>query len=37
MPVLRPFKVGDFISVGGVVGTVKEPGLFGATISTPTT
>ena len=29
MLVLRPFKVGDFVSAGGVVGTVKELGLFG--------
>jgi small conductance mechanosensitive channel len=33
--VLRPFKVGDFVSVGGTVGTVKELGLFGTTIFTP--
>ena len=33
--VLRPFKVGDFISAGGVTGTVKEIGLFGTTINTP--
>ncbi|MGF6694913.1 small conductance mechanosensitive channel [Metapseudomonas resinovorans] len=33
--VLRPFKVGDFISAGGVVGTVKEIGLFATTINTP--
>lgn len=33
--VLRPFKVGDFISAGGVVGTVKEIGLFATTIDTP--
>ena len=35
MLVLRPFKVGDFVSVGGVVGTVHEIGLFGTTIITP--
>jgi small conductance mechanosensitive channel len=35
MLVLRPFKVGDFVSVGGVVGTVKELGLFATTIVTP--
>jgi small conductance mechanosensitive channel len=35
MLVLRPFKVGDFVSVGGVVGTVRELGLFGTTITTP--
>jgi small conductance mechanosensitive channel len=33
--VLRPFKVGDFISAGGVTGTVKEIGLFATTINTP--
>jgi small conductance mechanosensitive channel len=33
--VLRPFKVGDFISAGGVVGTVQEIGLFATTIVTP--
>jgi small conductance mechanosensitive channel len=35
MLVLRPFKVGDFVSVGGITGTVKELGLFGTTILTP--
>jgi small conductance mechanosensitive channel len=33
--VLRPFKVGDFVNVGGVTGTVHELGLFGTTIVTP--
>ena len=33
--VLRPFKVGDFISGGGITGTVKEVGLFVTTILTP--
>jgi len=33
--VLRPFKVGDFISAGGVTGTVREIGLFVTTIDTP--
>jgi len=33
--VLRPFKVGDFVSAGGVTGTVREVGLFGTTIVTP--
>jgi small conductance mechanosensitive channel len=33
--VLRPFKVGDFITAGGVTGTVKEIGLFGTAINTP--
>ena len=35
MLVLRPFKVGDFVSVGGVVGTVRELGLFGTVLVTP--
>jgi small conductance mechanosensitive channel len=35
MLVLRPFKVGDFVCVGGVTGTVRELGLFGTTIVTP--
>jgi small-conductance mechanosensitive channel len=25
---LRPFKVGDFITAGGITGTVREIGLF---------
>jgi small conductance mechanosensitive channel len=33
--VLRPFKVGDFISAGGIVGTVQEIGLFATTFLTP--
>ncbi len=33
--VLRPFTVGDFVSVGGVTGTVKEVGLFVTAINTP--
>ncbi len=33
--VLRPFKVGDFITAGGVTGTVEEIGLFASTILTP--
>ena len=33
--VLRPFKVGDFISAGGVTGTVTEIGLFVTAINTP--
>jgi small conductance mechanosensitive channel len=32
--VLRPFKVGDFISAGGTTGTVEEVGLFVTTIDT---
>ncbi len=35
MQVLRPYKVGDFISAGSTVGTVKELGLFATTIITP--
>jgi small conductance mechanosensitive channel len=35
MLILRPFKVGDFVSIGGQVGTVNELGLFGTTIITP--
>ena len=35
MLILRPFKVGDFVSIGGVVGTVRELGLFGTTVITP--
>lgn len=33
--VLHPFKVGDFITAGGVTGTVKEIGLFITAIDTP--
>ncbi|MBS1786995.1 MAG: mechanosensitive ion channel family protein [Acidobacteria bacterium] len=33
--VLRPYKVGDFITAGGVTGTVREIGLFVTTILTP--
>ncbi|CAD5377086.1 Mechanosensitive ion channel family protein [Pseudomonas sp. OF001] len=33
--VLRPFKVGDFVSAGGVTGTVTEIGLFATAITTP--
>ena len=33
--VLRPFKVGDFVTAGGVTGTVTEIGLFSTTINTP--
>ncbi len=33
--VLRPFKVGDFISAAGVTGTVEAVGLFVTTIDTP--
>ncbi len=30
----KPFKVGDFVSAGGVSGTVKEIGMFATTIAT---
>jgi small conductance mechanosensitive channel len=33
--VLRPMKVGDFVTVGGVTGTVTELGLFTTVINTP--
>ena len=35
MLILRTFKVGDFVSIGGIVGTVRELGLFGTVIVTP--
>ncbi len=35
MLVLRPFKVGDFVQIAGLTGTVHELGLFGTTIVTP--
>ncbi len=35
MLVMQPFRVGDFVSVGGVTGTVHELGLFGTTLVTP--
>lgn len=35
MIVLRPVKVGDFVTVAGVTGTVVELGLFTMTINTP--
>lgn len=33
--VLRPFKVGDYVAVGGVEGTVTDIGLFGTGLNTP--
>jgi small conductance mechanosensitive channel len=33
--VLRPFKTGDFVTVAGVTGTVREIGLFATVIDTP--
>ncbi len=35
MLVLKPFKVGDFVGVAGITGTVHELGLFGTAIVTP--
>ncbi|MBS0450455.1 MAG: mechanosensitive ion channel family protein [Proteobacteria bacterium] len=34
LQVMRPYRVGDFVSVGGVTGTVKELGLFGTVLVT---
>ncbi|MCC7080209.1 MAG: mechanosensitive ion channel family protein [Burkholderiales bacterium] len=33
--ILRPFKVGDYVRVAGIEGTVKEIGLFATTILLP--
>jgi len=33
--IFRPFNVGDFISAGGITGTVQEIGLFVTSIDTP--
>lgn len=33
--VLRPFKVGDFVTIAGVTGTIVEVGLFATTVNTP--
>jgi small conductance mechanosensitive channel len=33
--VLRPFKVGDFVTIGGIVGTVREIGLFVTKLDSP--
>ena len=33
--ILRPFNNGDFVTVGGITGTVKEIGLFVTTVDTP--
>ena len=35
LQVMRPYRVGDFVCVGGVTGTVRELGLFGTTLITP--
>ncbi|NCC21390.1 MAG: mechanosensitive ion channel [Alphaproteobacteria bacterium] len=33
--ILRPFNVGDYITFGGIGGTVKSLGLFGTELATP--
>ncbi|MBB5191122.1 small conductance mechanosensitive channel [Silvimonas terrae] len=33
--VLRPFKVGDFVTVAGITGSIKEIGLFVTAVNTP--
>lgn len=33
--VLRPFKTGDFVTIAGVTGTVREIGLFATSVDTP--
>jgi small conductance mechanosensitive channel len=33
--ILRPYKAGEYVTVGGVEGTVVEIGLFGTSIDTP--
>jgi small conductance mechanosensitive channel len=33
--VLRPFKTGDFVTLAGVTGTVREVGLFATVLDTP--
>ena len=33
--ILRPIKVGDFVSVAGITGTVKEIGLFATALDAP--
>ena len=35
LELLHPFKVGDFITAGGVTGTVREIGLFTTTLDQP--
>jgi small conductance mechanosensitive channel len=35
LQVLRPFKVGDFVTAGAITGTVREVGLFFSKIVTP--
>lgn len=33
--IFKPFKVGDFVDAGGVMGSVEEVGIFTSTFSTP--
>jgi small conductance mechanosensitive channel len=33
--VLKPFKVGDFVTIGGITGTIREVGLFASSLNTP--
>ncbi len=33
--VLKPFKVGDFVTVGDITGTVRDIGIFTVTLDTP--
>jgi small conductance mechanosensitive channel len=33
--VLRPFKTGDFVTIAGITGTVREVGLFATVLDTP--
>src|SRR5277367_4010145 len=33
--ILQPFKVGDFVTAGGITGTIEEVGLFVTSINTP--
>jgi len=33
--IFQPFKVGDFVTAGGVTGTIQEVGIFVTTINTP--
>jgi len=35
MIILQPIKVGDFVTAGGVTGTVREIGLFVTVLNTP--
>ena len=35
MMILRPFKVGDFVTVAGLTGTIREIGLFATSVDTP--